>query len=488
MSVGAVSRISRIVKNANKSQPSKSLEHIHQEKWNCASVCIRGSAGYGRRVTEGGSSNKRPSQGSQTQRQRKRSGTKTKARPNLDLVLFGATGFTGGLVADYLSRQAPPRTRIGIAGRNAEKLANVRDRLSGAANDWTLITADSDDPEALQQMAVNTKALISTVGPYTKYGLPVVAACAAAGTNYGDLTGEVVFMRRSIDQYDDLAKRSGARIVHSCGFDSIPSDLGVLALHLQAKAQDGHGHLAETHFLVRKIRGGISGGTIASGLNELDIASQDKALSKVLADPYSLSPDRSAEPSPGDPRDKPRAYYDEELDTWVGPFFMAPINTRVVRRSNAISGYSYGHGFRYDEGTAFGSGLAGRARATGMLGGFAVMGGVMQNASGRRFVSRFLPSPGAGPSERTRQNGMFLITLHTRTPEGERYRATVAADGDPGYAATSVMLGQAGLTLAGDQRRLPRAAGVLTPATGMGLRLIENLKAAGMSIDARKDT
>ena len=453
----------------------------------CRSACIIARGGYGGYVTEGGNKNTASSGPTKSRRPRKRSGTKTKARPSLDLVLFGATGFTGGLVADYLSRQAPPGYKIGLAGRNAEKLATVRDRLSGFAHDWSLITADSENPDALQDMATKTKAIISTVGPYNKYGLPLVAACAAAGTNYGDLTGEVLFMRRSIDQYDAIAKRNGARIVHSCGFDSIPSDLGVLALHLQAKAQDGRGHLAETHFLVRKIRGGISGGTVASGLNELEMATDDKALSKVLADPYSLSPDRGAEPSPGDPKDKPRAFYDDTLDTWVGPFLMAAINTRVVRRSNALSGYSYGHSFRYDEGTACGSGITGRARATAMAGGFAVAGGVMQSAPSRRFVSRFLPSPGDGPSERTRQNGMFLITLHTRTPEGERYRATVAAEGDPGYAATSVMLGQSGLTLAGDQRRLPRTSGVLTPATGMGLRLIENLKTAGMSIDARKD-
>lgn len=415
-----------------------------------------------------------------------RSGARTKPRPKHDLVLFGATGFTGNLVADYLARNAPPKTRIALAGRNRDKLATVRSGLSGPSHDWPLLVADAQDPDSLAPLAAASKAIISTVGPYNKYGVELVAACAQAGTHYADLTGEVLFMRRSIDQFDDLAQSTGARIVHSCGFDSIPSDLGVLALHLRAKDSDGKGHLTDTHFLVRKARGGFSGGTVASGMNEIEIARGTKGARKLLADPYSLSPDRSAEPTPGDPKDSLKVRYDEVAGSWVGPFLMASINTRVVRRSNALLHYAYGHGFRYDEGSAFGPGLTGRLGATAMAGGIAAIGGAMQSEAGRKLASRFLPAPGEGPDERTRQNGMFSITIHTRTPAGVRFQATVAADGDPGYVATSMMLGRAGLVLAGDQRRLPRRAGVLTPATGMGLRLIEELKAAGMTITTRE--
>lgn len=417
---------------------------------------------------------------------RRSSGTRATPRRTVDLTLFGATGFTGSLVAEYLARNAPPRVRIAIAGRNEVKLDAIRNRLAGPAHSWPTIIADSGDPESLDRLAAASKAVISTVGPYTTYGLDLVRACAQAGTHYADLTGEVLFMRESIDRYDSVARDSGARIVHSCGFDSIPSDLGVLVLHLAAKEHDGVGHLGATHMVVRRMRGGFSGGTVHSMFAELEVARADDRARQVLADPYSLSPDRSAEPRPGDEPDNLHVRFDDVIGSWVGPFVMSAINTRAVRRSNALLGYAYGRGFRYDEGVATGSGLGGRIAATALAGGMAIGRGALEFGPTRALAERLLPEPGEGPGDKARQEGFFHVIVYSRSPQRVLYRATVAAKGDPGYAATSLMLGQSGLTLAGDQRRLPRVAGVLTPAAGMGLRLVENLKAAGMTITGER--
>ncbi len=401
-------------------------------------------------------------------------------------MLYGATGFTGKLVAEYLARHAPPKMRIAIAGRNEEKLASVRSKLGGSAHDWPSIVADSGDPQSLERMAAQAKAVVSTVGPFLDHGIELVRACAESGTNYADITGEVLFMRESIDRFDAIAHSNGAKIVHSCGFDSIPSDLGVLVLHLAAKEHDGKGHLTDTHFVVRRARGGFSGGTIRSGLAEMQRAKADKNARDVLADPYSLSPDRAQEPQAAAAGEGFGVHHDDVLGVWVGPFVMASINTRVVRRSNALADYRYGREFRYEEGLATGRGPAGRAAAVALAGGTALGREILGFGPTRRLAERLLPEAGEGPGERTREQGFFHITLHARTGQRVLYRATVAAKGDPGYAATSLMLGQSGITLAGDKRRLPRTSGVLTPATAMGLRLVENLKTAGMTITAEK--
>lgn len=401
-----------------------------------------------------------------------------------DLVLFGATGFTGRLVAKHLIRTIPPSLRIALAGRSKGKLGQVAAEIGGRAHDLPLVVANSDDPQGLAAMAAATTALITTVGPYAKYGLPLVAACAEAGTHYCDLTGEVLFMRDSIDQYDAAARSSGARIVHSCGFDSIPSDLGVLALSLAMAADNPDARMGETRLIVRSARGGISGGTIASGMLEADRARDDERARKLLADPYSLSPDRGAEPSPGDGPDPRGPIRDEVAGLWLAPFLMGSINTRVVRRSNALSDYRYGRQFRYQEYLGTAGGPGGRLAATGIAAAMAAGQAAMGLAPARDLMQRLLPDPGDGPSERTRAKGHFTILLHTRTDTGIPYRATVAAQGDPGYAATSMMLATAGVTLAGGG--LPPRAGVLTPATAMGETLITNLRQAGMTIQAAR--
>src|SRR5215475_7087965 len=280
----------------------------------------------------------------------------------LDVVVFGATGFVGRLVAGYLAGHAPGGVRVGLAGRSQRRLAEVRAGLGAAAAAWPLLVADSADPLSL---AAAARVVASTVGPYRAQGLALVRACAEAGTDYADLTGEVLFIRDSIDHCHGVAVRSGARIVHCCGFDSVPSDLGVLLLHLAARADDA-GDLQDTVLVVTALRGGVSGGTLASLMGQQDEVRVSAVRRQMVADPYALSPDRAAEPDLGDERDLDWVRYDGGLRMWMGPFAMAGVNTRVVRRSNALQGWAYGRRFRYREVTGFGT-----SPAAPLLGGAA---------------------------------------------------------------------------------------------------------------------
>jgi short subunit dehydrogenase-like uncharacterized protein len=402
------------------------------------------------------------------------------ATRDLDVVLYGATGFVGKLTAEYLARAAPDGVRIGLAGRSQTKLEAVRDQLGSRAADWPLIVADATDGTALADLAARTTAVATTVGPYRWHGMPLVEACAAAGTHYADLTGEPLFMRETIERLHAPAQASGARIVHTCGFDSIPSDIGVLVLHEAA------GELTDTTLVVRRIRGGVSGGTLASLKGTVDDVKKDRSLAKVLGDPYALSPDRDAEPKLGKERDLRGAEHSDELDTWFGPFVMASVNTRVVRRSNALQGWAYGRQFRYREVMDFGSGVSGRAKALGMGGGIAALAGGLALPPSRFVLDRVLPDPGEGPKDDLVRRGFFVIEIHARTPAGERRMCRVEAQGDPGYGATSVMLGESALCLALDGERLPNRSGVLTPATAMGGVLADRLRAAGQTFEVAK--
>ena len=397
---------------------------------------------------------------------------------DLDVVLFGATGFVGKLTAEYLARAAPGEARIGLAGRSREKLERLRDELGARVTEWPLIVADCTDGDALAELAARTTAVATTVGPYRRYGMALVQACAAAGTQYADLTGETLFMRETIERVDTSARASGARIVHSCGFDSIPSDIGVLVLHEAA------GELMETTLVVRRLRGGVSGGTLASMKGTVDAVKNDRSLARILADPYALSPDRDNEPELGDEADLRGAEHSAELGTWLGPFVMAPINTRVVRRANALQDWAYGRRFRYREVMAFGSGFIGRVKALATGGGLAALTAGLALPPSRLILDRVLPAPGAGPSQELVRQGSFVIDIHARTPSGTRWVCHVQAQGDPGYGATSVMLGESALALALDGDELPDRAGVLTPATGIGLRLADRLRAAGQTFKA----
>ena len=397
-----------------------------------------------------------------------------------DVVVYGATGFVGKLTAKYLAEHAPAGTRIALAGRSADKLEKVKGELGV---DWPTIVADSQDRAALDELAASTTAVATTVGPYLKYGLPLVEACAAAGTHYADLTGEPIFIRRAIDLADEAAQASGARIVHTCGFDSIPSDLGVLLLHEHAKAT-GAGDLEDTTMVVAAMRGGISGGTIDSMRGLLDAAKADPKDRKTMGDPYGLSPDRSAEPSDlGDESDPMKPIHDDDLGGWFAPFVMGSINTRVVRRSNALQGYAYGRRLRYRELMKMGDGPLGAVKAAGVTGGIAAMVGGLSFGLTRPLLDKVLPDPGEGPSEEARDKGFFKIETHARTSSGQKLVCKITAQGDPGYKATAVMLGEAVLCLALDGEKLPARAGVLTPATAMGDVLVDRLRAAGQTYE-----
>lgn len=395
-----------------------------------------------------------------------------------DVVLYGATGFVGRLLAAYLAEHAPPGTRIALAGRSRQRCADVRDSLPGAAREWAVLEADASDPAALEAVAGQTRVLATTVGPYARYGMPVVEACARAGTHYADLTGEVLFVRDAIDRVDALARESGARIVHACGYDSIPSDLSTLLLAERAGA-DGAGGLTDVR-LVATLRGGFSGGTIDSMRAQLEAVQADPGRRRVLTDPYALSPDRAAEPDTRQPRDAapPSRTADGR---WTAPFVMASFNTRIVRRSNALLGWSYGRGLRYGEVMGTGRGPIGAVSAAGLTAGLAGALAAMTFPPTRALLDRVLPAPGTGPGAEDREKGWFRMVVDAATENGRRYRATAGGQGDPGYAATAVMLGESALALALDGDRLPARAGSLTPATAMGDVLVERLRAAGHS-------
>jgi short subunit dehydrogenase-like uncharacterized protein len=394
-----------------------------------------------------------------------------------DLVLFGATGFTGRLVAEYLVKKRPG-VRWALAGRSRDKLERERDELAAlepSAKQLPLVVGDSQDRAAMEDLARRTRVVCTTVGPYGLYGSVLLGACAEQGTDYCDLTGEPHWVRKMIDAHHARAVETGARIVPSCGFDSIPSDLGVLLLHEHLAARGKR--LAEVHYRVLRLKGGASGGTIASGL---DTAARmgDPAVRRVLADPYGLNPEGAR--GEGEARDSLLPRRDAETGRWLAPFIMATVNTRVVRRSNALLDFAYGRAFRYDESVDVGAGVAGLARASATSAGMA-MSGLLTITPLRKLATRFLPAPGEGPSREQRERGSFLIELRAVSADGERLRARVGASQDPGYGATSWMLAESALCLAQDE--LPRRGGLLTPASCMGMKLVERLRAATMTFE-----
>ncbi|TQR88408.1 enoyl-ACP reductase [Mycobacterium hodleri] len=415
----------------------------------------------------------------------------TEPQREFDIVLYGATGFVGKLTAQYLAKVGGP-ARIALAGRSVAKLRDVRESLGDAASGWELIEAEAGQPSTLNDMAARTRVVVATVGPYTKYGLPVVAACAAAGTDYADLTGETMFIRESADLFGKEAADNGARIVHSCGFDSIPSDLTVYALYKRALA-DGAGQLGETNFVLRGFAGGVSGGTAASMIEVMHTSSTDPEARRAMSDPYTLSTDRAAEPELGHQSDTPwRRGRDiaPELDgIWTGAFVMGATNSRIVRRSNALLDWAYGRSFRYSENMSVGSSVvAPVAAALGTAANAAVLGLGSRyfDKLPRSLVERVLPKPGTGPSERARENGHYTVETYTTTTSGARYRATMSQQGDPGYKATSVLLGECGLALALDRDALSDLRGVLTPATALGDALLARLPGAGVTMKTER--
>lgn len=407
---------------------------------------------------------------------------------DLDVTLFGATGFVGRLTAEHLAAHAPAGARIGLAGRSERKLRDLQESLGEAARDWQVVVADVDRPDTVRRMAEQATVVATTVGPYARYGPPLVAACADVGTHYADLTGEVSFVRRVIDEQHQVAVRSGARIVNGAGFDAIPSDLGVLELHRAAVAA-GAGGLLDTTMVVAELRGGVSGGTFASLSGLLADVRSDPQLRRLLLDPYGLSPDRSAEPDrtvadwPSE-RDPAGIHRDPASGRWLAPFVMSAYNTRIVRRSNALAGYPYGRQFRYREYLGLPGGPAGLAAAVGTTAGLGALASGLMFGPTRSLISRFAPAPGEGPSEQVRSRGRFRLEFTADTETGRRLTGEFAGKGDPGYAGTAVMFGESALALALDGGDLPDAAGVLTPATGIGEVLTRRLRARGFTITA----
>ncbi len=402
---------------------------------------------------------------------------------DLDLVVWGATGFTGRLVAEYLLGRYGASGDLcwAMGGRSETKLERIRSGLGEGAETIPLLVGDSHDPASLDAIATRAKVVCSTVGPFARYGSELVAACARHGTHYCDITGEVQWMRRMIDAHQAAARESGARIVHACGFDSIPSDLG--CLFVQEAMRQAHGHPCdEVKLRVRKVQGAFSGGTVASMLNALEEVKRDRGVRRVLGHPYSLNPD--GEQSGPDGSDQRGAVWDPDVGSWTAPFVMAAVNTRVVRRSNALLGYAYGHDFRYSEAMMTGRGPAGWARAAGVtagLGGFLVLASMPPS---RTLLEKLvLPKPGDGPSKAEREAGFFDLAVVGKRG-GVEIRARVRGDRDPGYGATCRMLGESAVCLARDAGDLDVDGGFWTPASAMGRRLIDRLRQnAGMSFE-----
>jgi short subunit dehydrogenase-like uncharacterized protein len=399
-----------------------------------------------------------------------------------DIVVFGASGFTGRLVVDYLSEKYPvgKPVRWAVAGRDREKLEQVIAEACESEERPAVMTADSGDSNALSDLAGKTRVVLTTVGPYAKYGSKLVAACVDNGTHYCDLAGETQWIRQMIDKHQSDAVQSGARIINSCGFDSIPSDIGVNFLQREAGAAFGE-PCKEIVLLVKAMKGGASGGTIASMLNALEEGKKDRDIARIFADPYCLNPPDERQ-GPACPDQRSIAYC-AAAGVWTAPFVMAAINTRIVRRSNALLDYAYGRDFLYSEAISTGGGIGGWFKAAITTAG---LGTFMLAASSdfirARVLKRMLPAPGQGPTRRQRESGFFDLRLFGKTSDGDQLRVRVTGDRDPGYGSTSKMLSESALCLALDE--LQTGGGFWTPASGMGNALMDRLTAnAGLGFE-----
>src|SRR3984893_7802563 len=408
----------------------------------------------------------------------------TMSTPSHDVIAFGATSFVGKILCRYLQEEfgAQGGLKWAAAGRSKAKLEVLRSSLGAKAGTLPLVVAEAADEASLRNLCASTRVVVSTVGPYALYGETLVKACAESGTDYCDLSGEVQWIRRMVQRYEETARKSGARLVHCCGFDSIPSDLGVHFLQRQAMKQLG-APCTRVKMRVKVLRGGFSGGTVASLLNVVKEAAADPALRKELADPYSLCPAGSA-PKVRQP-DVRAAEFDADFGAWVAPFLMSGINTRIVQRTNALSEQAYGADFTYDEAILMGRGLKGRFAATAMAAGLS--GFILAAAIGpaRAALERFvLPKPGEGPSPEAQRKGCFDLRFLGTTADGRQIRTQVTGDRDPGYGSTAKMLGQAAACLALDIDKGARFGGFWTPATIFGDRLIQRLTAySGLTFD-----
>jgi short subunit dehydrogenase-like uncharacterized protein len=380
-----------------------------------------------------------------------------KSSSKFDIVIYGATGFTGQLVAEYLATQYKDdaQLRWAMAGRSMDKLKSVREAI-GAPVDTPLILADSDDPDSLKAMVDQTKIVISTVGPYQLYGADLIESCAASGTDYIDLCGEPVWMRQMIEKHEAAAMASGARIIFSCGFDSVPFELGAFFVQEEAKRVLGQ-PVPRVKGRVRDMRGTLSGGTAASAKATFDAVAKDFGLIAILNDPFALTPGFVG---PKQPRGN-KPVYEEDLHSWAAPFMMALINTRNVHRSNMLMGFPYGKEFVYDEMVLTGPGEEGETNAKRVM------------AANSEKTGPNARKPGEGPSKEERENGLYDLLYVGIAPDGRQIRASVRGDRDPGYGSTSKMIAECAICLLRDTPDVP--AGIWTPGAAMQHRLVKRL-------------
>ena len=401
-----------------------------------------------------------------------------------DVIVWGATGFTGTLVAEYLLRQygVDKDLRWAVAGRSDEKLAALIDSLGPKAAGLETIVADSFDPESLRSLARQTGVILTTVGPYALYGSALVEACVEEGTHYCDLAGEVQWIRKMIDRHQERAEQTGARIVHCCGFDSVPMDIGAWFLQQEAKERFGQ-YCKSITLLVKATKGSASGGTVASLINLIEESRKDRDVARILVQPYSLNPEGERDGPDG--RDQQSVVYNVEAPSWTAPFVMAAVNTKVVRRSHALAGYPYGKDFQYREAVMTGDGPAGWTKAAAMT---AAIGSMVFGASfapSRALLQKFLlPEPGEGPNRQLQKEGFFNLMQIGILPDGTVLRTRITGDQDPGYGSTSKMLSECAVCLARDP--IDVGGGIWTPAAVMARPLLKRLtENAGLTFELR---
>ena len=396
-----------------------------------------------------------------------------------DLIVFGATGFTGRLVAEYLNTTygVGRDVKWAMAGRSLDKLRRVRDEL-GISEDLPLLVADASDTAALKKLVAQTRVVITTVGPYQLHGNQLVGACADAGTDYVDLCGEPGWMAEKIPQLQKPAAASGARVVFSCGFDSIPFDLGVVFLQHEAMQRLGE-PLVRVHGRVKTMKGTFSGGTAASLLATMEAVGRDRSLIKTLGNPYALVPGFKGPRQPNDGV----AEYDELAKAWTAPFVMAPINTKNVHRTHALRGHPWGTDFVYSERMLTGKGSKGEQRARKMARNTKIQNVLLAIGPTRSLIRRFaLPKPGEGPNKQQRETGHYELLFVGQTASGQTLSATVKGDRDPGYGSTCKLITESALCLIQEVDHQMAPGGVWTPGAAMGLTLASRLQArAGLS-------
>lgn len=396
-----------------------------------------------------------------------------------DIIIWGATSFTGKLVTEYIFKKyGSSKIKWAIAGRNLKKLEKIRYKV--ADENIPIFIADSFDEESLSKFVKKTKVVCSTVGPYSLYGTKLVKLCVENNTNYCDITGEAHWIRSLIDRFHEEAKSKKIKIINSCGFDSIPSDMGVYFIQNEIKKINNN-YAKSIKMRVAGIRGGISGGTYSSINNLLKEAYRDKSIFKVLNNPYGLNPKDKMEGL--DKKDLRKIIFDKESNSWIYPFIMAGINTKIVRRSNALSNFIYGKDFRYEEAMIAGKGISGFWKAILAVFPLAMIG-LNPNSFLKKIVDSFMPKPGEGPGIEKRKNGFYNLRFYITLNDNRTAFAKVIGDSDPGYGSTSKMLAESALCLAFDN--LSDNYGVITPSYGMGDKLLNRLNDnAGLSFELK---